>query len=77
MWGQLIISDHCSDHFIMYANVKSLCSIPETNIAQQLYYNKKQFPLPSLIRHTHTHRSPVTPLQYSYNFDYIDIQFIY
>ena len=28
---------HCGDHFIMYINVISLCTIPETNTI--LYFN--------------------------------------
>lgn len=31
------------DHFVVYTNFKSLCSIPETNkIVCQLYFNSKE-----------------------------------
>ena len=31
---------YCGDHFVIYANVKSLCNTSETNnIVPQLYFN--------------------------------------
>ena len=43
-YGDRWLIDLSWDHFVMYANVKSLGSTPETNIISQLYFNKhKQF----------------------------------
>ena len=34
--GDRLLLDLLHDHFIMYAKVKSLCSIPKTNITQYI-----------------------------------------
>ena len=33
---------YCHDHFAVYTNIQSSCCKPETNVACQLYLNKRE-----------------------------------
>lgn len=45
----LILTRHCGVHFIMYINLKSLCSTPEIDIPCQLYFNLRKLKRKNII----------------------------
>ena len=56
LYGDQWLIDLSWDHFVMYANVKSLGSTPETNIISQLYFNKHSFGIKKIRYHSAHHR---------------------